>query len=277
VSLPWPAPPDALADRLAPLLASFPGKVALAVEHLDTGARWALGDEVRPAASLVKVPLAIAALRLAERGELDLHERVVVARLAADDEADFDNLGQAPDGVRSTWAKILDRMITESDNAATNALIDRLGMDALAPIASELGLVHTTLTRRMLDAAARAAGRENLTTAAELAQILVALRQGTLLGPAGTTMLLGLLGQQRSREKLAAGLPVGAAFYHKTGELDGLRHDAGLVVDATGAWAIACLVAGPDAEADALHGRLMGAIATWHAEKPPGPRTWRPR
>ncbi len=170
VSLPWPAPPAALADRLAPLLAGFPGKVALAVEHLDTGARWALGDEVRPAASLVKVPLAIAALRLAERGELDLHERVVVARLAADDEADFDNLGQAPAGVRSTWAKILDRMITESDNAATNALIDRLGMDALAPIASELGLVHTTLTRRMLDAAARAAGRENLTTAAELAQ-----------------------------------------------------------------------------------------------------------
>ena len=267
VSLPWSAPPAALAERLAPLLADWPGRVALAVQHLGSGARWALGDEVRPAASLIKVPLAIAALRLAERGELDLHEPVTVAVLAGDDEADFDNLGLAPAGVQSTWAKILDRMITQSDNAATNALIDRLGMDALAPIASELGLVHTTLARRMLDAAARAAGRENLTTAAEMAQILVALRQGSLLGPAGTALLLGLLGQQRSREKLAAGLPAGAAFFHKTGELDGLRHDAGLVVDATGTWAIACLVAGPDAEADALHGRLMEAIAVWHAEQ----------
>ena len=46
---------------------------------------------------------------------------------------------------------------------------DRLGLDALVPLCRALGLSHTALNRRMLDTAAREAGRENFTTATETA------------------------------------------------------------------------------------------------------------
>ncbi len=263
----WSAPSPALLAELAPLLGAWPGHVALACWHLATDERWALGDAPMPAASLIKVPLAIAAYRAAANGQLDLDEAVPVPKLAADDEAEFDNLGLAPAGTRFTWRKIIDRVLTESDNAATNALIDRLGLDAIEPLVSELGLVHTALRRRMLDQDARDAGRENHTTAAEMATVLGALRCGALLEPWATTEIVALLGQQRSREKLASGLPASVPFAHKTGELPGFRHDAGIVGEEDG-WVIGCLVAAPrqaglDAEADALLGRIMGVVHAW--------------
>ena len=263
----WPAPPPALLAELTSLLGGWPGHVALACWHLATEERWALGDAPMPAASLIKVPLAIAAYRAAAAGTLDLEEAVPVPTIAADDEAEFDNLGLAPAGTRFTWRKIIDRMLTESDNAATNALVDRLGLDAIESLVSELGLAHTALRRRMLDQDARDAGRENHTTAAEMATLLGALRRGALVGPEATGELMALLGQQRSREKLACGLPPGASFAHKTGELTGFRHDAGIVGQARG-WVVAALVAAPpdaglEAEADALLGRVMGLLHAW--------------
>jgi beta-lactamase class A len=262
----WPAPPPALLAELAPLLGAWSGHVSLACWHLETDERWALGDAPMPAASLIKVPLAVAALRA-----LDLEEAVPVPPLPADDEAEFDNLGLAPAGTRFTWRKIVDRMITESDNAATNVLIDRLGLDAVEALASELGLAHTALRRRMLDQDARDAGRENHTTACEMASLLAALRRGALLPPGPTQELLGLLGQQRSREKLANGLPAGTPFAHKTGELPGFRHDAG-IVGGKRAWVVAALVAAApdgsrDAEADLLLGRLMAVVHGWLARQ----------
>jgi hypothetical protein len=217
---------------------------------------------------LIKIPLAIAAYEAADRGVLDLDETLAVIALADDDEREFDNLGHAPAHTRHSWRKILDRTLTESDNAATNALIDRLGLDAIAPLCEALGLEATRLQRRMLDAEARAAGRENHTTAIEMAVILGRLAEGALLAPAATSELLGLLGQQRSREKLASGLPAGVRFAHKTGELQGHRHDAGVVGDDHG-WVIAALTsppAGREAEADALLARTMTVVHAWVAQ-----------
>ncbi|MFP5503819.1 MAG: serine hydrolase, partial [Candidatus Sericytochromatia bacterium] len=238
-------------------MAQAAGKVAVACHHLRTGERWALGDAVFPAASLIKVHLAIAAYRAAEHGALDLEETVTVPPLAADDEAEFDNLGLAPAGTRFTWRKILDRMLTESDNAATNLVIDRLGMGAIEGLVERLGLTGTALRRRMLDVAAREAGHENTTTAADMERLLTGLAAGELLSAAHTQELLGLLGQQRDRDKLAAGLPRGAAFAHKTGELPGDRHDAGLV---DGRWVVVALAEG-GAEADGLLARIAEVLA----------------
>ena len=42
-------------------------------------------------------------------------------------------------------------MLSVSDNDATNAIIDRLGMPAVNAVADRLGLRHTALRRRMLD------------------------------------------------------------------------------------------------------------------------------
>src|SRR5688500_17274329 len=107
----WPAPPESLAAQLTPMLARSPGKISIACHHLETGERWAIDSQSMPAASLIKLPLAIAAYQAAEHGELALHQRVAVPPLPGDDEAEFDNLGLAPAGVTSSWRKVIDRML----------------------------------------------------------------------------------------------------------------------------------------------------------------------
>lgn len=265
----WPAPPSPILAELSGLWEGFPGQVNLAVWHRLTGEKWALGFDVWPAASLIKLPLAVAAYAQANQVALNLNETVEVAGTPADSEADFDHLARAPQGSRFTWRKIIDRALTESDNGATNALIDRLGMGAITSVCEALSLHHTHLRRRMLDADARAVGRENTTTCQEMATILVSLANGELLPDADTRELLALLGQQRSREKMAAGLSVGVRFAHKTGELPGYRHDAGLVGDHH-EWAIAMMCAGQpgcEAQADALMAATMTVVAGWMAQQ----------
>jgi Beta-lactamase enzyme family/NlpC/P60 family len=252
----WPQPHARLLTELSPMVAQAPGKIAIACHHLQTGERWALGDAVLPAASLIKVPLAIAAYQAAERGELALLERVEVPPVAGDDEAEFDNLGHAPAGVRHTWRKVIDRMITESDNAATNALIQKLGIGAIEALTTRLGLSGTALRRLMLDVEARKAGRDNTTTASDMVTLLVALQRGELLNAAHTAELLGVLGQQRDLDKLAMGLPAEAVYAGKTGELPGWRHDMGLV---DGQWAVAVMAEG-EPNVDGLIGRIASLL-----------------
>lgn len=252
----WPQPPAALSAVLSAMVAQVPGKVAIACHHLVTGERWALNDGALSAASLIKVPLAIAAYQAAEKGELALLERVKVPAVAGDDEAEFDNLGHAPAAAHSTWRKVIDRMLTESDNAATNALIGRLGLGAVAGLTAELALASTALNRVMLDVAAREAGRDNTTSASDMVTLLAALQRGELLSPAHTAELLGVLGQQRDLDKLAAGLPAEAAYAGKTGELPGWRHDAAIV---DGEWVVAVLAEGGP-EVDSLIARLASAL-----------------
>ncbi len=261
----WPDLPTALQGPIACLTKSWPGTLSLACEHLRTGERWRLNDVVMPAASLIKVPLAIAAYKAHETGKLNLNERVCVPPVATDTEAEFDNLGLAPPFTTSSWRKVVDRMLTESDNAATNALIERLGLDALEGLGRSLGWTQTRLQRLMLDGAAREAGRENWTTAIEMASVLSALARGQLVSPLHTRELLGLLAQQRSDDKLAAGFGPDRHFAHKTGELPGFRHDLGLV-DGCDGWVVSALLGGPATDwmqADALLGELARILESY--------------
>lgn len=262
----WTALPPELAAQLEPILSQAPGKVALACHHFTTGERWAVGDAVMPAASLIKVPLAIAAYQAVEHQALPLTGRTPVPALADDDEAEFDNLGLAPSGTAFTWQKVIDRMLTESDNAATNVLIDRLGLGAIEGLTRSLGLERTALRRKMLDAQARAAGRENTTTATEMVALLEALHRGRLLSPEHTAELLGVLAQVRDDEKLAMGLPDGLSFAHKTGELPGWRHDAGIVLG-THSWAVCMMAEGEPPLTDMLMARVMTLLVGYFAAK----------
>ncbi|MEB3284120.1 MAG: serine hydrolase [Candidatus Sericytochromatia bacterium] len=265
----WSSPPAPILTELTKVWEGFSGSVNLAVWHRFTGEKWAVGAAVWPAASLIKLPLSIAAYAAGVQGTLNLNDTTEVADDFFDPEADFDHLTRAPGGTRFTWRKIIDRALTESDNGSTNALISHLGLGAIGPLTEALGLRSTVLARKMLDVEARSSGRENTTSCQDMATLLVALAEGTLLPPADTKELLALLGQQRSREKLAFGLPSKIRFAHKTGELPGYRHDVGLVGDDC-SWAIAMMCAGApeeDGRADQVMSETMKRVVDWMAQQ----------
>ncbi len=112
-------------------------------------------------------------------------------------------------------------MVTLSDNTATNVLIDRLGMDRIAARMQGLGLHATKLRRHMMDTAAARRGDENVSTPDELVRLLKAMNDGM---PQAIELL-----KKPKENRLRKGLPEGVASADKSGELEGVRVDAGIV------------------------------------------------
>ena len=112
-------------------------------------------------------------------------------------------------------------MVTLSDNTATNVLIDRLGMDRIAARMQGLGLDATKLRRHMMDTAAARRGDENVSTPDELVRLLKAMNDGM---PQAIELL-----KKPKENRLRKGLPEGVASADKSGELEGVRVDAGIV------------------------------------------------
>jgi beta-lactamase class A len=129
--------------------------------------------------------------------------------------------------------ELIKLMITESDNTATNILIKILGMDAVNNLAHTLGCHDTLLERHMMDFTARAAGRDNFTSPADMNILLSRLYAKDCIDPASDQTMLAILLRQTDKCKLPLLLPPGTVIAHKTGELDGIEHDSGIIYGKT--------------------------------------------
>ena len=229
---------DALQELLASRIAGFDGRAAVVAAFLtnknEVSARVAVNeDEVFPAASLVKLPILIVALRAAESGALNLLERVTLTR---DDQAGGSGvLGDLLPGATLTVHDLLRLMIVVSDNTATNMVLARLGgPDVVNNFLSQrslsvtrvLGPLQAPPERR--SAAQRAGGRAQ-TTAAEMNSILLGLQRGDYLSLSSRNLALNFLAAQQVNDVIPRYLAPAFTVAHKTGELPGIRHDAGLV------------------------------------------------
>ena len=234
VSLPaqpvlWQKMTEAIAARAA----ASEGLVAVTVVDLTDGSRYALhGDQVLAVASTIKLTIVAELLRQSQAGSLSLAEPL---SLRAQDVIDGSPivsglLGPAGTTLRPlTLRELAVFMISTSDNTATNALIDRLGMPAVNSLCATLGLSQTRLRRRMLDAAAVRSGRENTSTASELSALLLKLWQPGTLTESTRRDLLHILSRPKGGF-FSRGLPEELPVASKPGSLDGLRAEAGIVL-----------------------------------------------
>lgn len=187
---------------------------------------FVLNSRPRSSASIIKLYILGAAYELAERGDLNLDRQVKVSR--ADMVGGAGSIsGQVGEPVYSVYA-LLTHMITESDNTATNVLLDIIGMDVVQDFIVRHGFSDTVVQRKMMDFTALREGRDNLTSARDVGRFFSLLRAGRLVSPAADRAMAGILLDQTDRECLNAAIP-NARIAHKTGELAGVYHDAGIV------------------------------------------------
>ncbi|HJV22773.1 MAG TPA: serine hydrolase [Holophagaceae bacterium] len=136
--------------------------------------------------------------------------------------------GLTPGVSRLTNRDLATCMVAVSDNAATNLLIDRVGLPQVNAFLERQGLKETRLRRRMMDLSAAQAGRENVATPRELAQLLATLHRGQVLDAAHTADFFKVLATPKDGY-LPRLLPEELRVAGKPGSLDGVRCDAGLV------------------------------------------------
>jgi len=215
-----------LQARLSPLVDAFPGVAGIAVrDAAGEGGLSLNSDEIFPTASSIKIHVLMQLLARAEAGEVDLDERVPLDRQEIVQGSGV--LCHLAGPVTLSLLDIATLMIIVSDNTATNICIDRAGIDGTNALLRSLGLEQTVLRRKMMDAVAAVADRENVSTPAELVQTLVLLHEGKPSARVADQCLALL--RKPKHGFLDRGLPPDVVFASKPGHVDGARCDAALV------------------------------------------------
>jgi len=219
---------------------NFKGTVGLVVEDLDMEWEIAINEETPiPSASLVKVPIMLSCFYAAQDGKINLKDTITLQ--SSDKVSGSRVLGKAPVGSVFTVEELFGPMITQSDNAAANVLIDYAGFDTLNTYFKKMGLNNTNITRKMMDFEERREGVENYSTARDMAYLLEQLYYNKFLNKEVSRKCLELLGQQKINDRIPRKLPRGTYVVHKTGLERHVCHDVGIVFTSKGNFLICVL------------------------------------
>ena len=217
-----------LKRQLSVEIRRFDGQAGVVIEDLQTG--WSMVHQPQrpfPAASVIKVPMMTACFQAAQEGKLDLNSRVEVR--PADKVSGSGVLKTFPGRTEIPVSQLIDWMVTQSDNTATNVLMSQLGMDYFNQHFRQLGLTGTQLSRRMMDFSLRKRGVENYTTAGDMARVLEMIYRQKAVSPQASRAGLELLKRQHLHDRIPAMLPEGTLVAHKTGLERAVCHDAGII------------------------------------------------
>lgn len=218
--------PEGLRGALEQAAGAHAGTYAVACASADGS--WSVdvnGDKPFVSASIIKLAILGTLLDQAQSGVLSLDDMVTVN--PSDIVGGTGVIQASGAGGSYTYRQLAAYMIQDSDNVATNLIVDAVGVPAVNEYASEIGLTQTVLNRRMMDFAA---GEENYTSANDVARMLQLIYQGKLVSSDMSEFALDLLKGQHDDAGLLKGLPVGSVFAHKTGTLDGVFNDGGITL-----------------------------------------------
>lgn len=233
-----------LRDRLSAVRKSYPSlNTGVVFLDLQTGDYVDFnGDKVYATASIIKLPILIAFLQAVDAGTVRIDETWTMTRdVIVGESGDFQDL---PVNSRIPAQTVIDKMITISDNTATNMVIKRLGgIAAVNRRFQQMGLSQTRLRDWLPDV-----DGSNTTTPKEMVQLLVMLDRQSLLSPSSQANAFNILRRVRNRKLLAAGIGPGAKIAHKTGYIGSLLGDAGIIETPTGKRYIAAVIVANDRE-----------------------------
>ncbi|MBD2507694.1 serine hydrolase [Nostoc muscorum FACHB-395] len=219
-----------LKNAVQNLAANYPNLApGVFLVDLDTGNYVDVnGSTSFPAASTIKVPILLAFFQDVDAGKIRLDEMLTMQQdMVAGGSGD---MGSKPAGTKYNALEVVTKMITISDNTATNMLIARLGgMEALNQRFRTWGLTTTTIRNILPDLQGT-----NTTSPKELANLMAIVSQGNLVSMPSRDLMLDILRRTQRDTLLPSGLGTGARAFHKTGDIGTMLADTGLIVVPTG-------------------------------------------
>ncbi|MBW4672013.1 MAG: serine hydrolase [Cyanomargarita calcarea GSE-NOS-MK-12-04C] len=192
-------------------------------EYLDIN-----GEKIFPAASTIKFPIVIALFQEIDAGRIKLNETLVMRRDLVTEGSG--TMQYKPAGSKFSLLETATKMMTISDNTATNMIIDRLGgKSKLNPRFRSWGLQNTVIRNLLGDFKGT-----NTTSAKDLVRLSALISNNKLLSSKSQSQVLDIMRRCQNKSLLTAGLGKGAVIAHKTGTLGVILGDAGIVQMSTG-------------------------------------------
>lgn len=186
-------------------------------------------------ASTVKLFVALYAFNQIAEKNISLNQWVTIEdKNVVPTELETDDYPVLTPGLTTTVDTLIKKMITQSDNTAYNTLLDILDRQNVTEYVQHFGMIHTIVGSKLnLDdnqtqyEFTTPGYNINTTTAEDYAKAYDLLDTDKL---PGSQQLLRILSHQKINTMLPAYLPSTLTIEHKTGDLDPLYHDGGIVV-----------------------------------------------
>lgn len=246
-----PAAAEQMRARIESAISGFPGTVSVYAKNLDTGETFGIrpDDRVRTA-STIKLAILAAVFSAVAQGKASWDETVTMR--AEDKVPGSGVIRELADGTKLTLRDLVHMMIVVSDNTATNLLLDRFTADFVNAEVKKLGFRQTLALRKVMGKVASGHSREGLqeeyqkyglgvSTPREMADLMGKLERGEVVSPEASREMLNVLGRQQLKDGIGRRLP-DAWVASKSGSLDRLRSDVGLVRSTGGRIAMAITV-----------------------------------
>jgi len=212
--------------QLTTIAEDLDGVMGYVIVDIESGERFErLAGETFPLASTIKLAILYEMFKQADEGRLRLDEtRPLDPRHVVGGSGVLAQL-TAPSMSLRDYAVL---MIVLSDNSATNVLIDAVGMENVTLRMSGLGMPGLKLRRRMIDTEAALRGDENVGSPDDVAKLLGIIHRGDGLQKASRDAIIAIL-RKAKPSALRDGVPNSVAVANKTGTLEGVAADAGIV------------------------------------------------
>lgn len=228
------------------ILKPIQGVFSIYFRDINTGYEFKLNEnEPYNTASLMKVVVGLQLVRLIETRQLKKNSTIELKNTFA---SKYDNslfqLSETMDAEKSLYSKtgvqvsvleLLELMITESSNLATNNLFQLIeNYGSISDLLTELEMTDTHILRGVEDQKAYDAGMINTTTATDMVKLYLHISQLVSAGNVAATMLFEAMKRQKHNSIIPFLLPEKLHIAHKTGTLQSSIHDAALVSSDTG-------------------------------------------
>ncbi|MFN4112007.1 MAG: serine hydrolase [Ignavibacteria bacterium] len=214
-----------LDSLIKPIISNFPYPIGVAFLDLNSNEKYLFNErEIFPTASAIKIEILIHLMKEYERRNLNLYENIQVKErtggsglLQYFDQSDL----------RLSYYNLALLMIQQSDNAATNILINKLGMENINKTIQQLGLKNTKLQRKMMDFEARKLGKENISSPEDKLKLLEIIYKQQFLSDSLNNEVLKILSIPKSTP-LLNDIYEEITLASKGGELDDVRCEMGI-------------------------------------------------
>ncbi|MFC4618777.1 serine hydrolase [Camelliibacillus cellulosilyticus] len=227
---------DQLKQQVNDFIREAGGTWGISLIDLDHDQSWAMnGDERFTAASVIKVPIMAAVFAGAHRGDFRLTDLIELKR---DDQVDGSGVLQhMTPGIKLPIYDYIYLMIIQSDNTATNILIDLVGVEAVQSAMRELGMTKSVFYNKLCIVPVKTPAR-NALTASDVGECLKRLAKAEYVSLYACEQMISMMKDQQYRDCLPSNLPeedseiVGTKadweVANKTGWVSGIQHDAAI-------------------------------------------------
>jgi beta-lactamase class A len=226
------------------------GRLGLSAKNFVTGETIQINaDSLFPTASVIKVPILVELFYKFDEGKLKKDTLVYL-----DDSLKYGGSGVLQyfyDGAKLKLIDVAVLMIILSDNTATNLVLDCFAdehdakLEAVNSRMKSLGLENTKILNKLMSFKTKKNTPEALkfgvgyTTPNDMVKLLEMLANGKIVNPSASAEIINIMKNNQDYEMMKRYLPEKVVVANKTGSIDKMKADIGIVYSQCTTYAVA--------------------------------------